>query len=181
MRKILVLALAVLLVSVGVNAMEITTIADVKAAVNATAIPNASNVGRDHIDIVVRAITDQDENARISGSISSGQVVVWSTRSEAILGRDVTLAARVSSTLVAGVAVDDIASGAYGRIRIWGYFDDVASADSTVALSVGAAVGTSAIIGEAGAGAGLGVSLTAGGGTDSELLPIFINVDNSAY
>ena len=194
MRKLyksLALVLAVLLLSVSAYAMEISILANVKAAVNDT------TKNRDHVDIVVRYLPDDRTTATgISSQVSEagttasqGAVVIWSTSGSAILGRDVTMTFAGDCESVAGVISEagGIASGAFGRIRIYGYLAETLVADSSDAVNNAADVtlgtqsagnGTAALLGQCGGGAGVGIALEAGAGTDGDTIQSLINISN---
>ena len=183
MKKILFITLALLMVSSSAFAITTPVAADQK---NAT---DDSNLGREHIDIIVRSFPDDSSSTKLGGTnsqiASEGAVVIWATQSRAIIGRDVTFIAKADSPLVAGIIVESggIASGSFGRMRIYGYFDDVIAADSTDAVAVGSQLGTSAIVGQVGASAGSGVATTgvcfdAGSGSDGAEVQAMINVCN---
>ncbi len=193
MRKILFLMLAALVLVANCYAVQTPTMANVKAA---TA---DSNSGRDHIDVIMRYFPDDSGNAddfndsanSISATppgtlpASEGAVVIFATQPRAIIGRDVTVTTHADSPMVAGIVVESggIASGDYGRVRIYGYFDDVLAADSTDAVAQSSLLGTSNVIGQVGASGGsdastVGVSLDAGSGSDGALIQAIINVTN---
>lgn len=183
MKKILFFTLALLIVSTNAFAIITPVAADQKAATD------DDNRGREHIDIIVRNFQDDRIGTSLSGTnyqiASEGAVVIWATQSAAIIGRDVTFIDKIDSPLVAGIIVESggIASGAFGRMRIYGYFDDVIAADSTDAVAVGTQLGTSAIVGQVGASAGsgvatVGVCFDAGSGSDGAEIQAMINVCN---
>ena len=198
-KKLFLVALALLLVAGSAYAMEIPTMSNVKAA------SETSNVNRDFVDTIVRYFPDDRTsaagaagngveaiNAVNTPTASQGMVVVWATQPRAILGRDVTVTAATDSPMVAGVVseANGIASGSFGRIRIYGYMYNVLGADSTDGYGEGGTLGTagsgtgtatSARIGRVGAGAGVGVALEAGNGADTDEVQTLINIDNSAY
>ena len=201
MRKIIILVLAVLLVSVNAYALEITTLAPWQNHVS-----NDDNLGRDHIDIVCRYFIDDAVNGGVCsdanhqdwlvGQVASeGAVVIWATNDNAIMGLDVTMTWVTDSTMVAGVVSESggIASGSYGRVRIYGYFDDVILADATDNVTEAGLVGTAGgftgveatihLLGNAGASAGsgasrIGVALDSGAAGDGDLDQVMINVVN---
>lgn len=144
MRKLkyLALALAVLLISVNAYAVRTPQHADVKNA------EDDSNTGRDFIDTMVQ-FTPNDNWELIEDYIqaastntatfyaSEGAVVIWATQPNAVLGRDVSYTVLGDDPLVAGIVSESggITSGSYGRMRIYGYFDDVLIADSVDGVS----------------------------------------------
>ena len=181
MKKILCVFFALAILS-NVAYAVVTPIAnDQKNAVD------DSNLGREHIDIFVRNFQDDRISTQLGGTnsqiASEGAVVVWATQPAAIIGRDVTFINQVDSPLVAGIIVESggIASGEYGRMRIYGYFDDVLAADATDAVSQGGRLGTSKVLGQVGTGnvassSGVGVCFDAGSGSDGAEVQAMINV-----
>ena len=187
MKKIIIIALAVLLVSASAHAMMITRMGGGRA------VANDKNAYRDHIDIDVRFVP---EGGQLSASTNEttighcatateGSVVVWSTHSTSVFGRDVTWTDIADKSTVAGIVSEPggIASGDFGKIRIYGYFDDIIAADSTDAVAVGTQLATTTVTGQVGAGAGtgtatVGISLGAGSAADAAEIEGIVNVCN---
>ncbi len=155
-----------------------------------------NNFGREHIDIIVRHLPEGGgglyESAygttftdAASASLvvaSEGAIVIWATESRAIIGRDITMTMVASSSLVAGIISEPggIASNSFGRMRIYGYFDDVIAADETEPTYQGNSMRTSALLGQVGGGKAdvksAGVSLEDGSGSDLAEIQGMVNV-----
>jgi len=169
--------------------MNITRIANVKAAVD------SSNTGRDSVDIICRYFPDDSQSCdgfpTVNNTVndaqfpvaSEGAVVIFATQPRAIIGVDITVTGKPDSYMVAGIVSESggIASGEYGKVRIYGYFDDVITADSTDAVAQGTQLGTSILVGQVGATAGtgvpkVGIALEAGSGSDGAEVQSLIRV-----
>lgn len=154
-----------------------------------------NNSSREHVDIIVRHFPDDRDGVYTKGFVSAiviasassvlaseGAIVVWSTEPSAIIGRDITMTQIASSSLVAGIISEPggIASGAFGRMRIYGYFDDVLAADATDPIAQGESIRTSLLLGQVGGGANdipsAGVSFDAGSGSDLAEIQAMIRI-----
>lgn len=117
-------------------------------------------------------------------TLTSGTVVIWDTGAadptDAGLGAYVTTTTSADSNLAAGVVhSSSIVDQGVGAIQIYGA-REVLTADGTDRpTTVGGAVGTTTVAGQAGTGTGLGVLLrTSNSGSDNENEWIFINPSN---
>ena len=157
---------------------------------------NNNNAFREHIDIIVRHLPEGGgglyESAygstfttlasRSSVVASEGAIVIWATESRAIIGRDITMTMVASSTLVAGIVSEPggIASNSFGRMRIYGYFDDVIAADATEPTYQGNSMRTSNLLGQVGGGGNsvpnAGVALGSGAGSNLDEIEAMVNV-----
>ena len=118
-------------------------------------------------------------------TLTSGSVVVWDTGAadpaDAALGAYVTTTTTADSNLAAGVVhTASIVDQGIGMIQIYGA-RQVLTADATDRpTTVGGAVGTTTVAGQAGSGTGLGVLLrTSASPVDGENEWIFINPSNA--
>ncbi len=108
------------------------------------------------------------------GALADGDVVVWDVTESTGTNPAVTTTTSDDSVITAGVVMEAIADGEYGRIVVYGYHDAVKARDSSDALSAGGGIGTSGAVKLAGGGTGLGISLEAGDGTDTGTIEAFI-------
>lgn len=73
-------------------------------------------------------------------ALANGDVVIWDATDDDGITVDVTTSA--GSKLVAGVIVDSIAIGGYGRMQVWGYHPAVKVDGGTTDVADAALIGT---------------------------------------
>lgn len=118
-------------------------------------------------------------------TLQSGAVVIWDTQAadptDVGLGAYVTTTTTADSNLVAGVVHQStILDQGVGAIQIYGPRQVLFAHATDNTGTLGAALGTTTVAGQAGSGTGLGCLLrTTGSTVDGELEYIFINPSNA--
>lgn len=163
-KKIISLMLAVLLLASG-QAMAVTVSADGDSG--------AAN------RILTAVFNDS------GATLTSGTVVIWDTEAAdpaaAGLGAYVTTTTTADTNLVAGVVhADSIVDQGIGMIQIYGPRQVLFAHATDNTATIGAALGTTTVAGQAGSGSGLGCLLRTSNSTvDGEIEWIFINPSNA--
>lgn len=126
-----------------------------------------------------------------ASTLTSGSVVIWdttSTNADSTLGAYVNTTTSADSALVAGVTLSDsILSGGVGTIVVYGpAYTRVAGTTDLGTNTVGTAMGTTTLAGQAGNGSRLGVQMetmansdSGGNADDNKLMIIFVNPNNA--